>query len=442
MPLEIEAKASSLTDAEVARIPRRRWGIALLLGLGVLVNYVDRVNLSVSQSGLHQSFGISTITFGWLLGAYSWTYAVLQLPMGVLLDHFGVRRIGRISTFLWSAASFGAAAAVGLKSFFAARLLLGVGEAPTFPANAKAVGYWFPERERSLATAIFDAAAKFAPAVGVPIIGMMMVSFGWRMSFAATGCFSLAYFALFWKYYRNPSEDAKLSAIEGEFIREGGAQPEDKERARHGASLSYLMRQRRVIGVAIGFASYNYTFYLLLNWLPSYLSSALHIDLLHSAFYTGVPWLFATFTDLLIGGWLVDALIQRGWNAVRVRQAVLIGGTALGLGIFGAAHAHTAAVALFWISVSIGGLSAAAPVGWSIPSLIAPRESVGKVGGIMNFASQFSAVSAPIVTGYVVGVTRSFAWAFGVAAIFLAVGILSYVVLLGNMKPVPEPELE
>jgi MFS family permease len=411
----------------------------LLLGVGVLVNYVDRVNLSVAQRGLHDSFGITTVTFGWLLGAYSWTYAMLQLPSGVLLDRFGVRVVGRVSTLLWSLASFAASLSPGLASFFAARLLLGVGEASTFPANAKATGYWFPVNERSLATAIFDAAAKLAPAIGVPLVGVMMVRFGWRTSFAATGAVSLAYFALFFRFYRNPSEDRRLSEAERELIREGGARPEYAARAAKGASLGYLARQRKVIGVSIGFASYNYTFYLLLNWLPSYLSSALHIDLLHSAFYTAVPWLVATCTDLLVGGWLVDALARRGFNAVQVRRAVLIGGTALGMGILGAAYATTATAALFWISVSIGGLAAAAPVGWSIPTLIAPRESVGSVGGLMNFASQISAISAPVVTGYVVGRTGSYAWAFGVAAIFLAVGIASYSLLLGNMEPVPEP---
>ncbi|AXC10933.1 D-galactonate transporter [Acidisarcina polymorpha] len=405
----------------------------------MLVNYVDRVNLSVSQHALHDEFGITTVTFGWLLGAYSWTYALLQLPMGVLLDRFGVRVIGRISTFLWSLASFGAAVSPGVPIFFAARLLLGVGEAPTFPANAKAIGYWFPVKERSLATAVFDAAAKFAPALGVPVVGILMVRFGWRISFAATGLLSLCYFGLFYRFYRNPSEDRLLSDRERILIRDGGAQPEGGRRGEGGASLSYLIRQRKVIGLAIGFASYNYTFYLLLNWLPSYLSSTMHVDLLHSAFYTSVPWLIATMTDLLVGGWLVDALVQRGWNPVRVRQVVLIGGTAFGMGILGAAYATTTTAALFWISMSIGGLSAAAPVGWSIPSLIAPRESVGSVGGILNFACQISGICAPIVTGYVVHETRSFALAFGVAAIFLAIGIASYIVLLGNMEPVAEP---
>jgi MFS transporter, ACS family, D-galactonate transporter len=143
--------------------------------------------------------------------------------------------------------------------------------------------------------------------------------------------------------------------------------------------------------------------------------------------------------DLAIGGWLVDSLIQRGWNAVRVRQVILIGGTALGLGIFGAAHPHSAATALFWISVSIGGLSAASPVGWSIPSLIAPRESVGTVGGILNFCNQLAGIAAPIVTGYVVQATHSFFWAFAIAGAFLLIGIGGYVFLLGNMAPIPEP---
>ena len=192
-----------------------------------------------------------------------------------------------------------------------------------------------------------------------------------------------------------------------------------------------------MLGLALGFGSYNYVFYLLLTWLPSYLSRSLNIDLLHSFLYTGVPWLFATFTDLIVGGWLVDALVQRGWNANLVRRVVLIGGTALGLGILGAADAHTPVQALFWISLSIGGLAAAAPVGWSLPSLIAPRGSVGTLGGILNFSNQISGIAAPILTGYLVSARHSFALAFWVAAIYLAIGIAGYVFLLGDIERIP-----
>jgi MFS family permease len=422
-----------------AGVPRRRWAIAWLLSFGVLVNYFDRVNISVSREALRESFGISTVMFGYLLSAYNWTYAALQLPSGILLDRFGVKRVGRVSTFLWSVASFASAVSIGPVSLFAARLLLGIGEAPTFPGNSKATGYWFPKQERSLATAIFDSSAKFGPGIGMPLIGILLLNFGWRWSFAITGMVSLLYFALFYAIYRNPSEDKRLTAAERDFIAKGGAQPEDRAKAEKGAPLAYLVKQKKVWGLSLGFASYNYTFYLLLTWLPTYLFEQLHVDLLHSFLYTSVPWLVGTFTDLMFGGWLVDSLIQRGWNAVRVRQVVLIGGTALGIGILGTARAETPAVALFWMSVSMGGLAAAAPVGWSIPSLIAPRESVGTMGGILNFCNQVAGICAPIATGYIVHATNSFFWAFAAAGLFLAIGVMAYIFLLGSIEPIPEP---
>ena len=327
----------------------------------------------------------------------------------------------------------------GVQGFFSARLLLGVGEAPTFPGNAKAVGYWFPIQERSLATAIFDSAAKLSSAIGVPLLGFLILRFGWRWSFAATGFISLLYFFLFYVFYKNPGEDHRLSPAERDFIVHGGAQPEDRARAAAGAPFGYLLRQPKVWGLVLGFSSYNYTFYLLLTWLPSYLSSAHHIDLLRSAMYTSIPWLIATVLDLLVGGWLVDHLVQRGFNASRVRQVVLIGGTSLGLGMLGAAFAQSTTMALVWISIAIGGLSMASPVGWSIPSLIAPRESVGTLGGILNCGNQLSAIAAPIATGYIVQFTHSFFLAFGAAAAFLAVGVAGYIFLLGRIEKIPEP---
>ncbi len=403
---------------EAAPPHRQRWTIALLLGLGVLVNYLDRVNLSVSHAALHAEFGISDVIFGYLSAAYSWTYAACQFPIGVVLDRFGVRRVGRASTLVWSAASFAAAISPGIGSLFGARLLLGVGEAPTFPANAKAIGMWFPPRERSLATSVFDAAAKFASAIGVPVVGILLLHIGWRLSFAATGLVSFLYFLLFWRVYRDPEDTAEeIQKQIPHSVRDDNAEIERPEPIRR------LLRRRKVLGLALGMGAYNYVFYLLLTWLPSYLYAALHLNLFDSFLYTGAPWLFATVTDLLIGGWLVDALIRRGWNADRVRRVVLIGGTTCGLGLLGAAQAHTAGRALFWISLSIGGLAAAAPVLWSLPALVVSRASVGTVGGIVNFAGQISAIVAPIVTGYLVAARHSYAWAFGVAVMYLLVGI-------------------
>src|SRR3984957_13885632 len=421
------------------RVPRRRWRIALLLGLGVLVNFFDRINLSVSRDALHVSFGLSLVAFGYLSSAFSWTYAAMQMPAGIMLDRLGVRRVGRISAFLWSVASFAAAAAPSLTLFFGARFLLGVSESSTFPANAKALGYWFTREERGLATAITDAAAKLSTAIGVPLIGLLLLYFGWRWSFAATGFVSLLYFLLFYLVYRNPRDDPKLSSQELNFILQGGAQPEDSTATQRGSSLGYLLKQRKVYGLALGWGAYNYTFFLLLTWLASYLSVSLHVDLFHSIFYTSVPWLFATATDLLVGGWLVDALIQRGYDAHRVRQSVLVTGMSFGLAVFGAARAHGPAAALVWISLALGGLAAAAPVAWTIPSLIAPRESVGTLAGTVNLCGQIAAICAPIVTGYIVSASHSFAAAFVTATLILLMGIAGYIFLLGRIEAIPEP---
>ena len=461
----------------------RRWRIAWLLGIGVLVNYFDRVNLSVSQAALFSTFGISAVTFGYLAGAYSWTYALCQLPIGVILDKWGIRRVGRLSIVLWTIASFAAAVSPWLGGLFAARLLLGVGEAPTFPANAKAVGRWFPPHERSFATSMFDSAAKLGSALGVPLLGLLLLHIGWRWSFAFTGFLSILYFWYFSRVYRDPEHDPHLTESERAYIegsasasaaqaasartagapersegsasasaaqaasaRTAGAPERSEEPAVASSasapasdetpSLATLLLNRKVIGLAIGFGSYNYVFYLLLTWLPGYLHQALHLNLQNSFLYTGFPWLVAAIADLAIGGWLADRLIQRGWNANKVRKVILIGGTACGLGILGAAHAHSTNAAILWITLSIAGLSAAAPIGWSIPALIIPRNSVGRVGGIVNFSNQLSGVAAPIVTGYCVQNLNSFTWAFGISAIYLGIGITAYLTLLGKIEPI------
>jgi len=413
-------------------LPRRRWRIAWLLAIGVLVSYFDRVNLSAAHAALITTFGISDVAFGYLSSAYNLTYWICQLPVGIVLDRFGVRRVSRVGICLWSGATFAAAVAPSLGTLFGARFLLGVGEAPTFPASAKAVGRWFPPRERGLASALFDAAAKLSSVIAIPLVGGILLWAGWRWSFALTGAISLAYLVYFWRVYREPDEDPKLSEAERHFIAtDAVASPAPG----NGSTLWQLLGEPKVLGLALGFGAYNYVFYLLLTWLPSYFSFALHVDLMHSFLYTSVPWLVATVCELSIGGWLVDVLINRGADANRVRRTLLIGGACCGLGILGAAHAQTAAQAILWISVSISGLSIHSAVGWSVPALIAPREDVGKVAGIVNFSNQLSGIGAPILTGYLVAVRHSYAWVFGASGIYLVIGICGYLFLLGRIEP-------
>jgi sugar phosphate permease len=428
-----------LTSESPSLWSSRRWRIAVLLGIGVIVNFIDRVNLSVAVTPLKSEYGLSTVALGYLLSSYSWTYIVLQLPSGPVLDRFGVKPVIRISAFLWSLASFATAMARGFAGMISARLLLGVAEAPTFPGNAKAIGLWFPKGERGLATAIFDSSAKFASAIGVPVVAVVVHYWGWRMSFAFTGLLSLGYFALFWLVYRDPKEDALLSQAEREHIAAGGAEGTAARDSQEAASLWFLLRRKKVWGLALGMAAYNYNFYLFLTWLPGYLSTSLHQDVLRSGFYTAVPWLAATASDLVVGGWLVDHLIRRGHDATRVRQVVLVVGLTLGLAVAGATRTSNPRVAILWISIALCGLAASAPVGWSVPGLIAPPGSTGRLAGIMNFFANIPGVLAPVITGYLVGNSQSFHRAFLVAAGILMAGIASYIFLLGKIETISGP---
>jgi MFS transporter, ACS family, D-galactonate transporter len=417
----------------------RRWRIAVLLGIGVIVNFFDRVNLSVAVTPLRNEFGLTTVAAGYLLSTYSWTYVLLQLPSGPMLDRFGVKPVIRISAFLWSVASLATGLARGFAGIISARLLLGIAEAPTFPGNAKAIGVWFPRSERGLATAIFDSSAKFASAIGIPLVAVVVHYWGWRMSFVATGALSLGYFALFWRVYRDPAQDPLLSLVEREHIAMDGAEGTAPIHPDGAASLWFLLRRKKVWGLALGMAAYNYNFYLFLTWLPGYLNTALHLDILRSGLLTAIPWLAATVSDLVVGGWLVDHLIRAGRDATRVRQTILVAGLVLGLAIAGATRTNQPRIAIFWISIALCGLAASAPIGWSIPGLIAPAGSTARVAGIMNFVANLPAILAPVITGYLVGNSQSFRRPFLVAAAVLVAGIISYVFLLGRIEPIPGP---
>lgn len=422
-----------------AGIPKLRWRIGSLLGAGVLINYFDRISLSVAGPQLQQTLGLSSTELGWLFSGFFWTYALSQIPAGMILDRWGVTRVGRWSAFLWGVASAITAVSSGFAGIFAARALLGIAEAPSFPANSKATGYWFPRQERASSTALFDAAAKFSNVIGVPLVALAVVHLGWRWGFVMVATLSFVYFAAFYIIYRDPSAHPQLSTREREYIAAGGGSPEGQISTSPAGMLGHLLRNRKVWGLSIGFAAYGYCFYLFLTWLPGYLVQTMHMSILKSATFAAIPWMCATVSDLAVGGWLIDHLIARGHDETRVRKTVLVVGMCGGLAVFGATTTTDPVLAIAWISVALSGLGAAAPVSWSLPSLIAPRGGVGTVGSIMNFANNVMGAVAPIVTGMIVGSTHSFTNAFLVAGVVLLTGVASFVFLLGRIEPVPEP---
>jgi len=423
----------------IRRVPRLRWRIAGLLCAGVLINYFDRISISVAAPQLERSFHLTPADLGVLLSAFFWSYALLQIPAGLVVDRFGVTRVGRWSAFLWSAASALTACAGGYAGLFLARLLLGIAEAPSFPASSKATGYWFPRTERALSTSIYDVGAKFSNVIGVPLVALAVVGLGWRWGFGVVAALSFVYFVVFCWVYRDPSQHPRLTPVERRYLADHGAEPEGRSSGTTAGMLAYLLRTRKVWGLVIGFGAYGYSFNLFLTWLPDYIVRTTHRSILASAGLAAIPWACASLSDLLVGGWLIDALIRKGYDQTRVRKTVLIIGLCTALAVLGATTTNRPSIALAWISLALTGLAAAAPVAWSLPSLVAPKAGVGAVGGIMNFSNNMMGVVAPIVTGLVVGSTHSFVDAFLIAGLVLLAGVAAFLFLLGPIEPLPEP---
>lgn len=430
-----------LASARVAAqpLPHLRWWIGGLLGTGVLINYFDRISISVAGPQLEHTFALTPLQTGLLFSAFFWSYALMQIPAGLLLDRWGVTRIGRWSAFLWSAATAITACAAGFRGIFLGRMLLGIAEAPSFPASAKATGYWFPRSERALSTALYDVGAKFSNVIGVPLVALAVVGLGWRWGFGVVAALSFAYFLLFCRMYRDPSRHPRLTRAEREYIAVGGGGLEGAPAEGTSGMLLYLLSRRKVWGLFIGFAAYGYSFYLFLTWLPEFLVHNLHRSILASASWAAIPWACASVSDLLVSGWLIDHLIRKGHDETRVRKTVLVTCMCIGTAVLGATTTTRPFVALAWISLALSGIGAVGAVVWSLPSLIAPKGGAGTVGGIMNFANNMMGVVAPIVTGYVVGRYHSFTVTFLIAGSVLLAGIAAYIFLLGRIEALPEP---
>ena len=419
-------------------IPRRRWGIAVLLGVSVLFNYFDRLALSVAGPSLRQELHLDALTLGVLFSAFSWSYAALQIPSGMILDRFGVTRVGRIGIMLWGVASAITALSGGYGGILLARLLLGAAEAPSFPLNSKAVGHWFPRAERSTATAMFDGMAKFSQVVGVPLVAVALVWFGWRGAFWMTAGLSFLFLIVFWICYRDPSEDAHLSPVEHDYILAGGAVPEGRADGGTAQMLGYILTRRKVWGLTLGFACYGYSNSLFASWLPTYFVQTMNVSLLKSASFTMLPWFIATVAQFVIAGWLVDRLVQRGHDETLVRKSIIIACLLGGLAILGAAFTREVFWVLFWMTISVSALTSASSIGWSFPSLVAPRGASGIVGAVMNTVNAAVGSISAIVTGAIVDATGSFAVAFVVAAAVLLAGVCFYGLLMGRIEPVPD----
>ncbi|PLT33272.1 MFS transporter [Bacillus sp. V5-8f] len=415
---------------------KHRWSIAFLIAVGVIVNYFDRTNMSIAIPMLKEEFDLTPGQMGIFLSAFAWSYALLQIPVGPLLDKIGVKWVTRVATIIWALACLLTAVANGWGLIILSRILLGVGEAPYFPAAAKAISHWFPQNERGKAIASYDAQSKLSNAIGAPLLALIVTEWGWRAGFFATAIISIIYAVIFFIWYREPHEDERLTKEEYQYIIDGGSQSGEEQSGTAMQNIRYLLTKRKVWAVFIGFAAYGYSWFLFLTWLPGYLATEMGMSILKSGWYAAIPWVVGTITEIVFGGWLVDRLVNKGYNSTRVRKTTLVIGMLFGLAIIGAAFTHNPNIAVLWISIALGGLVVTSAVAYSIPTFIAPKGSVGTLTGLLTFGNNSMAIVAPIATGFIVQATGSFMYAFLVAAAFLVVGILSYVFLLTDLEPI------
>ncbi|MEU9608310.1 MFS transporter [Streptomyces sp. NPDC048057] len=395
---------------------RTRWAIGSLLAGGIVVNFFDRAVLSVASTPLAQEFGLSLSELGWVLAAFSWSYCLVQLPSGLLVDRIGVKWLNRVTVPLWAVASLVPAVASGLGPVILARVLLGVAEGPSMISAAKATALWFPQVERGRATALFDGATKVANMLAFPVLAWVISTWGWRAGFLFTTALSVVFTVAWWWGYRDPAERPPSPGADP-----GGAGEGQAAHASAGAWRKVL-RSRRIWAICLGFACYGYTINVVLTWMPVFFQQQFDVTLGQAGLYAMVPWLVAAVAEFVFGGWLVDRLVRNGRGVIAARRPVLLGGLALGATIGFAGWAGSPLAAVFWMSLSLGGLAVAAPVAWSLPGLLAPPHAIGAVGGLMNFANTAATTGGVLLTGWLAEITGSFGAPFVFAITLLAAG--------------------
>ena len=267
---------------------RRAW-IALLIFTLVIINYVDRVALSVAAKPIASEFGLSPVKMGYLFSSFLWTYVVCLVPIGILVERTGTKWMMGVGIALWSLATACTAATGGFLSILAARLTMGASEATSFPAGGRVIRDWFPERERGLITTLFNGGSTAGPAIGALLTSTLISLFNWRITFALLGALGFVWLAAWVIWFDQPERTRWLSAAERSRIlaeRNGMAPDATAAAAASPSSIRHLLSQRTIWGLVITQACAVYTAYLFLTWMPTYLQSTQQMSIMGTGIFS------------------------------------------------------------------------------------------------------------------------------------------------------------
>ncbi|MGB5511304.1 MAG: MFS transporter [Woeseiaceae bacterium] len=412
---------------------KKRFNILTLVFISVVINYMDRTNISVAASALSDDLSLSPVQLGLIFSAFGWTYSALQLPGGIAVDLVKVRVLYPLMLVLWSLATL----VQGLVSSFAAlvgcRMAIGVFEAPTYPCNNKIATAWFPSNERATAIAVYTSGQFIGLAFLIPILALIQDRFGWRGLFIISGLVGIVWAVVWYVVYRDPGEhpgvnDAELALINADDTSET---PEEAAHKVTFADFGTVFSNRKLWGIYIGKFCLGGTLIFFLTWFPTYLVEYRGLGFVKSGFLASVPFV-AAFCGVLVSGLTSDFLVRRGFSNEFSRKAPVVVGMLLTTCIVGANYTDDT----FWVIVCLSvaffgnGLSS---IAWVFVSFLAPPRLIGLVGGAFNFVSSLSAVVVPIAIGFLVteGDFRP-ALAFIGGLAFL--GAFSFLFLVGKIE--------
>jgi MFS family permease len=401
-----------------AKTPRALWFLLGLLVLSIFINYIDRANLSVAAPDLRRELALSPADLGLLLGAFFWSYALLQLVAGWLVDRYNVYWAYGIGFLLWSCATALTGFAASFGVLFGLRLVLGAGESIAYPAYSRIIACDFPERHRGIANALLDAGSKAGPALGTMLGFWIMGRFGWRALF-----FALGFGAMLWLvpwFLASP--------------RSGTANPEGRPAGGSGPGFLDIARKRAAWGTFLVLFCSNYAWYFMLTWLPSYLVEERHFSTAMMTVYGSLPYWGITVMTIT-GGWFSDRLIARGAPVSRVRKGFAVTGLLLSTLILPASMISDQVLSLGLLVVGCISYGLFSSNVWAITQTLAGPAS-GKWTGMQNCLGNVSGVLAPYVTGVILQRTGSFYYAFVAVAVALVVGAASYVFIVGKVQPI------
>jgi len=374
-----------------------RWWIAGLVFLATLINFIDRLTISILGPVITSQLGLSNLQFASITTWFLVAYTTSQGLSGKLYDRIGARRGFTLSIFVWSIAACAHAFARGFLSLSFFRFILGLGEAGNWPGAAKVIAEWFPREQRALGMGIFNSGVCVGSIMAPPLIVWLQIRFGWQTTFLATGALGFIWLALWIMFYESPDKHRAITAEEYSLIKEGQTPSQRKSKI----SWIQLLRLRQTWAIVLSRFLTDPVWWLYITWLPLYLHNVRGFDLKRIGMFAWVPFLAADAGSLL-GGWLSGRLIRSGWSTDRARKSVVLMGALLMTAGIPAALTSDAMVALAFISLVTFGFQTWINNVQTLPGDFFAEDTVASVAGIGGVGAGIGAILYILTTGWVV----------------------------------------